>query len=153
MLTALLISFVVALAAPAVHRVLGDRASWVLAALPLGLFATFAARIPAVSAEGAVTQVVPWVPSFGVNLSFYLDGLSLLFALLITGLGALIVIYTGSYLAGHRDLGRFYLALLLFMSAMLGLVLSSNLIALFVFWELTSFASYLLFGFKHEDEE
>ena len=153
MLTALLISFVVALAAPAVHRVLGRRASWALAVLPLGLFATFAARIPAVSAEGAVTQVVPWVPSFGVNLSFYLDGLSLLFVLLITGLGALIVIYAGSYLAGHRDLGRFYLALLLFMSAMLGLVLSSNLIALFVFWELTSFASYLLIGFKHEDED
>jgi multicomponent Na+:H+ antiporter subunit A len=152
MLAAVLISFAVALAAPVVHRAAGARAGWLLALLPLGLFAYFASFVPAVSTAGPVAQVVPWVPSFGVALSFYLDGLSLLFALLITGLGTLIVVYAGGYLAGHRDLGRFYLSLLLFMSAMLGLVLSSNLIALFVFWELTSFASYLLIGFKHEDE-
>jgi multicomponent Na+:H+ antiporter subunit A len=111
-----------------------------------------ASSVPEVLEGGAVRQSVPWVPSFGVHLSFYLDGLSLLFALLITGMGALILIYAGDYLKGHPQLGRFYLYLLLFMSAMLGLVLSDNLIALFVFWELTSFSSYLLIGFKHEDE-
>ena len=73
----------------------------------------------ALTMDGAVTQFVPWVPSFGVNLSFYLDGLSLLFVLLITGLGTLVLLYASSYLKGHRDQGRFYLALLLFMSAML----------------------------------
>ena len=152
MLTVLLVSFVVALCAPLVHRALGDRAGWALAALPAGLFAFFAAQISRVTDTGAVLETTPWVPSFGVNLTFYLDGLSLLFALLITGLGTLVVVYAGGYLKGDRDLGRFYLALLLFMSAMLGLVLSSNLIALFVFWELTSFSSYLLIGYKHDDE-
>ena len=153
MLTAVLVSFAVALGAPLVHRALGDRAGWALAALPAGLFAYFVARVPDVTAGGGALESTPWVPSFGVDLTFYLDGLSLLFALLITGLGTLVVVYAGGYLRGDRDLGRFYLALLLFMSAMLGLVLSSNLIALFVFWELTSFSSYLLIGYKHDYPE
>ncbi|MEM1116723.1 MAG: putative monovalent cation/H+ antiporter subunit A [Bacteroidota bacterium] len=152
MLTLVLVSFAVALLAPAVHRALGDRAGWALALLPAGLFALFAARLPEIAAEGRVVEQTPWVPSFDVAFTLTLDGLSLLFVLLITGLGTLVVIYAGGYLKGHKDLGRFYLALLLFMSAMLGLVLSSNLIALFVFWELTSFSSYLLIGFKHDDE-
>ncbi|MEM1041307.1 MAG: putative monovalent cation/H+ antiporter subunit A [Bacteroidota bacterium] len=153
MLTILLLSFAVALAAPLAHRALGDRAGWVLALVPLGLLAYFASLAPAVLATGGLAETTPWVPTFGVDLAFYLDGLSLLFVFLITGLGTLVVVYAGGYLKGHRDLGRFYLALLLFMSAMLGLVLSNNLIALFVFWELTSFSSYLLIGFKHEVEE
>jgi multicomponent Na+:H+ antiporter subunit A len=153
MLTALLVAFAVALAAPLVHRVAGARTGWALAVLPAGLFAYFAARIPEVAAGGPTVERTAWVPSFDANLTFYLDGLSLLFALLITGLGTLVVLYAGGYLKGDRDLGRFYLALLLFMGAMLGLVLSSNLVALFVFWELTSFSSYLLIGYKHETEE
>ncbi len=153
MLTVLLVSFVVALGAPLVYRALGDRAGWALALLPAGLFAFFAGQVGRVTTESAVLESTPWVPSFGVDVTLYLDGLSLLFALLITGLGTLVVIYAGGYLRGDRDLGRFYLALLLFMSAMLGLVLSSNLIALFVFWELTSFSSYLLIGYKHDYEE
>ena len=152
MFIALLIVFAVALAAPWVHRAAKAQTGLVLALLPLGLFGYFLSLMPAVLAGGAVAERMAWVPSFGVELAFYLDGLSGLFALLITGLGALVVLYAGGYLKGHRDLGRFFLALLLFMGAMLGLVLSSNLIALFVFWELTSFASYLLIGFKHEDE-
>jgi multicomponent Na+:H+ antiporter subunit A len=85
-----------------------------------------------------------------VSLSFALDGLSLLFALLVTGIGALILVYAGGYLAGKRELGRFYAILLLFMASMLGLVLADNLITIFVFWELTSVTSYLLIGFEHE---
>ncbi|MEM0962961.1 MAG: putative monovalent cation/H+ antiporter subunit A [Bacteroidota bacterium] len=153
MLTALLIAFAVALAAPAIHRVAGDRSGWLLALLPAGLFAFFAARLPQVAIGEPLVEQTAWVPSFDVSVSLYLDGLSLLFVLLITGLGTLVVLYASGYLAGDRDLGRFYLALLLFMGAMLGLVLSSNLIALFVFWELTSFSSYLLIGYKHETEE
>jgi len=85
-------------------------------------------------------------------LSWRLDGLSLLFALLISGIGALVVVYSSAYLQDHRDLGRFYLYLLAFMSSMLGLVLSDNLIALFVFWELTGLTSYMLIGFDSERE-
>src|SRR5690625_7067455 len=79
-----------------------------------------------------------------------LDGLSLLFALLISFIGTFILIYAGSYLRGHRYLGRFYAIILCFMASMLGVVLSDNLISLFVFWELTSITSYLLIGFDHE---
>ena len=100
----------------------------------------------------AIGLCYPWVPSLGVTLSFYLDGLSLLFALLICGIGALVLIYSSGYLKGHRHLGRFYAFILLFMASMLGTVLADNLLTLFVFWELTSFSSYLLIGFEHGRE-
>jgi multicomponent Na+:H+ antiporter subunit A len=80
-----------------------------------------------------------------------LDGLALLFALLITGIGTLILVYTGGYFKGSASLPRILSLLLFFMGAMLGLVLCDNLIFLFVYWELTSISSYLLIGFKHED--
>jgi multicomponent Na+:H+ antiporter subunit A len=92
----------------------------------------------------------PWIPSLGVNLSFYVDGLGLLFALLISGIGLLVMLYASRYLAGHPYLHRFYAILLLFMISMLGVVLADNVLVLFIFWELTSVTSYLLIGFDHE---
>ncbi len=153
MLPATLACFLAALAAPALHRRAREATAWLLGALSLGLFAYFAARLPAIVGGATIRQAVAWVPGLEVDLAFLLDGLSLVFALLITGLGGLIVIYAGPYLRGHRDRGRFFLAFMLFMGAMLGLVLSDNLITLFVFWELTSFASYFLIGFDHERPE
>ena len=91
-----------------------------------------------------------WAPSLGLSLSFNLDGLGLLFATLITGIGALIVLYASRYLAGHAQASRFYASLFAFMGAMLGVVLSDNILTLFVFWELTGFTSFLLIGFEHE---
>ena len=91
-----------------------------------------------------------WAPSLGLSLSFNLDGLGLLFALLITGIGALIVLYASRYLDGHPHASRFYASLFGFMGAMLGVVLSDNILTLFVFWELTGFTSYLLIGFEHD---
>ena len=120
-----------------------------LASVPLGLAVFFASHAPQV-ANGPLRASVPWVPSLGVAFSARLDGLSLLFALLITGIGALVVLYAGAYLKGHPQLGRFYVTLLLFMAAMLGLVLADDLLYLFVCWELTSITSYLLIGFNHE---
>jgi multicomponent Na+:H+ antiporter subunit A len=121
----------------------------VLAAAPFALFLLLASLVPDVAAA-PLRMAMPWVPSLGVSLSARLDGLSLLFGLLITGIGTLIVVYAGAYLKGHPQLGRFYLTLLLFMAAMLGLVLADDLLYLFVCWELTSITSYLLIGFKHE---
>jgi multicomponent Na+:H+ antiporter subunit A len=89
----------------------------------------------------------------GIRLSFRFDGLSILFALLITGIGTLVYVYGTTYLADRRDLPRFWAYLTLFMVSMLGLTLSENLIALFVFWELTSISSYLLIGIDHERQE
>jgi multicomponent Na+:H+ antiporter subunit A len=151
MVVATAIAFLGALTAPWFYRWLGQAAGWVLALLPLSLTVYFASLLPTVVAGQTVRQGVAWVPSLGVNFSFYLDGLSLLFALLITGIGTFIVIYSGGYLKGHPDLGRFYLVILLFMASMLGLVLADNIVTLFVMWELTSLTSYLLIGFNHSE--
>jgi multicomponent Na+:H+ antiporter subunit A len=107
---------------------------------------------PAILRGETITEVQRWTPTLDINLHFYLDGLSLLFALLVTGFGTLIMVYAGGYLKGNPQLGRFYLYLTLFMTAMLGMVLSGNLFCLFVCWELTSITSYLLIGFGHEKE-
>lgn len=125
---------------------------WFLGLIPLSLVLGFATLLPLVTAGGRLRVAYPWVPTLGVNLSFMVDGLSLAFALIVSGVGLLIVVYAGGYMAGDPQLARFYLYLFLFMSAMLGLVLADNLVTLFVFWELTSITSFLLIGFKHQYE-
>ncbi|XWX04507.1 proton-conducting transporter membrane subunit [Aggregatilineales bacterium SYSU G02658] len=97
---------------------------------------------------GAVVRSTEWVPELGISLSFYLDGLSLLFGLIITGIGAGIMLYTGYYFDNEEEGLRFMLTLLAFAGAMLGVVLAGNLFTLFVMWELTSITSFLLIGFK-----
>ncbi|RYD71505.1 MAG: hypothetical protein EOP84_24785, partial [Verrucomicrobiaceae bacterium] len=95
-----------------------------------------------------------WVPQLMVNLSFVFDGLSLFYGCVICGIGVLICWYAAEYLDNeYRSHGRFYTYLLLFMTAMLGTVFSNNLLLLFVFWEITGVASFLLIGFLHEDEK
>ena len=103
----------------------------------------------AVSGAGRLIEL-PWAPSLGLSLSFNLDGLGLLFAILITSVGALVVLYASRYIEDHPHASRFYASLFAFMGAMLGVVLSDNILTLFVFWELTGFTSYLLIGFEHE---
>ncbi len=147
----LVLGLTFAAAAPWAPRWAGRWTGAVMAAGPAGVFLYFLRFLPVVGTGGSVDQTVRWAPSLGVDLALHLDGLSLLFALLITGMGALVAWYAGDYLKGDPDLGRFYFALLLFLSAMLGLVLSSNVLVLFVFWELTSFSSYLLIGYRHDD--
>nr|WP_296751840.1 putative monovalent cation/H+ antiporter subunit A [Thioalkalivibrio sp.] len=151
MLYAILSTFVLAALAPWVHRLTGRYSGWVLALLPAALFLYFASFLPAINAGDVVILVTPWMPGLDIQLSFLVDGLSLLFALLISGIGFFIVSYAGRYLEKSRDLGRFYVLILSFMGSMLGLVLADNLVAMFVFWELTSVTSYLLIGYNHED--
>lgn len=139
--------------APVVQRSARGVTGWLLALLPLGFVVYFAGLIGRVAGGEAIRIVYPWVPSLGINLSFYIDGLSLLMALLVSGIGALVVIYAGGYLEGDAQIGRFYTLILLFMGSMLGLVLADNAILIFIFWELTSITSYLLIGYKHEKED
>ena len=153
MVIAVLSGFGASLAAPWLHRLTRGVTGWIIALLPLGLTVYFASFIGSLAAGETFAISYPWVPSLGVSLSFYLDGLSLLFALIISGIGALVIIYAGGYLAGHVLLGRFYAFILMFMASMLGVVLAGNILTLFVFWELTSISSYLLIGFDHEREE
>jgi multicomponent Na+:H+ antiporter subunit A len=119
--------------------------------LPLSLFIYFASHLPVIQQNGAILFQQKWVPSLGINLNFNLDGLSLLFTLLITGIGTLVFFYTTYYLKNHEKLMRFYAFLSIFMAAMLGLVLSNNLITLFIFWELTSISSFFLIGFNNAE--
>jgi multicomponent Na+:H+ antiporter subunit A len=150
MLFAVLSGFILAILAPLIHRFFPRISGWIFAALPAALCAYL--MTVAASGDGTIVQAYSWIPGLGINLSFSLDGLSLLFALLICGIGVLIFIYSAAYLAGHEHQGRFYSFLLGFMASMLGLVLADNLISVFVFWELTSLASYFLIGFDHERE-
>ncbi|MDF1628553.1 MAG: monovalent cation/H+ antiporter subunit A [Alcanivoracaceae bacterium] len=103
---------------------------------------------PSVLVDGELLQAaVPWLPQAGLVLAFRLDGLAWLFALLILGIGLLVIVYGHYYLDKSDSGGRFFSLLLLFMSAMLGVVCSDNLLLLVVFWELTSISSFLLIGY------
>ncbi|MES2666561.1 MAG: monovalent cation/H+ antiporter subunit A [Pseudomonadota bacterium] len=104
---------------------------------------------PAVLAGQVVQARLDWVPALGLNANFMLDGLGLIFALLILGIGLLIILYARFYLDEADPMGRFFTCLLLFQGAMLGIVLSDNILLLLIFWELTSLSSFLLIGFWH----
>ncbi len=124
-----------------------------LAAWPALLACLFASELRQALVTGPRLVEKAWAPSLGLGLAFNLDALGLLFAVLITGIGALVVLYASRYLEGHEDAGRFHGALFAFMGAMLGVALSDNILTLFVFWELTGFTSFLLIGFEHERED
>ncbi|PZM17124.1 putative monovalent cation/H+ antiporter subunit A [Rhizobium tubonense] len=148
----LCLPFVGALAAPILTRILAHNAAWPLALAPGIAFLHFILLLPRIAAGQTVSGGYDWVPGLDLRFSWYLDGLSLTFALLITGIGTLIVLYSGGYLKGHPDQGRFFSFIFLFMGSMLGLVVSDSFLTLFVFWELTSITSFLLIGFDHERE-
>ncbi|MDN4525471.1 Na+/H+ antiporter subunit A [Fictibacillus fluitans] len=120
---------------------------WLVALVPLVLFILFLTHSSGISEGLPAVSLTNWIPSMGIQLSFYLDGLSLLFTLLITGIGFLVVLYSVFYLSKKENLIHFYIYLLLFMGSMLGLVLSDNLFVLYTFWEFTSISSFLLIGF------
>jgi len=108
-----------------------------------------ASLVAEVAAGNPRSVVIDWVPRLGVELAFRLDGLAMLFCLLISGIGTLVIAYSFAYFKGHRDHARLHWLLLAFMISMLGLVLADNVVLLFVFWELTTITSFLLVGFDH----
>jgi len=148
----LLLPFFAAVFAPTLTRLFNHNAAWLLALVPAIMFAHFAGFLGEIADGEVVTGGYQWVPAFNVNFSWYLDGLSLTFALLICGIGALIVLYSGGYLKGHEHLGRFFSFILMFMGSMLGLVVADSFMMFFVYWELTSITSFLLIGFDYKRE-
>jgi multicomponent Na+:H+ antiporter subunit A len=148
-----IVPFLAALAAPFIHRAAGAATGWILAIVPASIFLFLLGFIEPVAERRFVAAAIDWVPSYGLNLSFFVDGLALVFALAISGIGTFILIYSGSYLKGHPHQGRFLAFITAFMGAMLGLVLADNMLALFLFWELTSVTSFLLIGFDHRREK
>lgn len=145
--------FVLAAITPWIEKWAGDKTGWILGAVPLGWTFYLLGHSPAISRGETFLESSAWLADFNVYLSFNLDGLSLIFALLILGIGALVVFYTAGYMHGHPQINRFYSFTLIFMSSMVGVVLADNIIAMFVFWELTSVSSYLLIGFDHKRAE
>ncbi len=141
------------LAAPALRASLSQSAQSALCVLLMAAsFFWLLSALPRLQAEGVLVQTLPWLPSLGISLAFYLDGLALLFGLIITGVGALIFLYAGAYFEAAAEHNRFIVWLLAFAGAMLMLVLSGNLLMLFIAWELTSITSFLLIGFKGKQD-
>ncbi len=134
---------------------LRDAIGYFAALFPLVSFALLAyVGFELQSAQARSVFYIPWIPAFGLSLSLIVDGFSLFFALLVSGMGALTYVYAAGYMgAQYAERPRFYAYLLIFTSAMLGAVLAGNLLALFVFWELTGVASFLLIGFQYETEK
>ncbi len=137
------------------RRLTVTRLAWLLALAPLTAFGLLLGVVADLGHGPALVWRVDWIPSLGLSLSLYFDHLSALFALLVTGIGTLVVVYGGYYFKSkERPWGEwcFLTYLLLFMTAMLGLVLAGDVITLFIFWEGTSITSFLLIAYKTEDE-
>ena len=127
--------------------------SGLLALAPLTAFGFLLSYLPDLQANLVFTWKIRWLPSMGFDAAFYLDSLSFLFALLITFIGTLIVVYAGQYFKGDPSAWRFLTFLLLFMGTMLGLVMAGDVLTLFMFWEGTSIVSFLLVAYNNKDEE
>jgi multicomponent Na+:H+ antiporter subunit A len=109
--------------------------------------------------SGGGAESFAWAPSWGLTFALKFDGLSAVYGLLATGIGALVLIYSSAYLPRHlhhhgrdpREATPFYALILLFMGAMVGLVMADDLILLFIFWDLTAIVSYFLIGFDRDE--
>ena len=145
--------FSLAVATPLLRKLFGNYTGWFLALFPFSGFIWFLTLLPEINQGLILEQRFEWLPAFDLYFSFYADGLSVFFSLLILGIGAFILIYAGYYMKGYPMQGRFLAYMVLFMASMFGIVVAGNLISLFVFWELTSISSYLLIGYNHEKPE
>jgi len=151
---AIIIPFLAATLIPFIYkRVPQINIGWFVLIVPIILFIGLARYIPTVSAGEQYIKTISWIPSAGINFTTHLDGLSLIFGLLITGVGSLVILYSIYYLSARESLGHFYVYLLLFMGAMLGLIFSDNMMVLYVFWELTSISSFLLIAFWYHRKQ
>jgi len=131
--------------APRIHT------GWFVIIVPLMLFVYFLTYFPLQSGSTPIIQSVSWIASLGIDFTLHLDGLSLMFVLIITGIGSLVILYSIYYMSKDREaLHNFYVYLLIFMGAMLGIVMSDNLMVLYVFWEATSVSSFLLIAYWYQ---
>ena len=127
--------------------------AWSAALAPAVAMALLLSNVSTVFGGTTVFYHQPWLPLLGLDLNLRLDGLSLMFALLITGIGLLVILYSRYYLSENDSLGKLYALLQLFMMAMLGIVMADNILLLVVFWELTSLSSFLLIGYWSDDTD
>ncbi len=144
--------FAAAVLIVALGRRVGPRAGWLVLAAATG---SLLALLPAARSPGVDVVRVPWMPALGIDFALRADGFGLLLAGMVAGIGALVAAYALGYLAGDDParLRRFYAALAAFMGSMLGIALADDLILFFVCWELTSVTSFLLIGYRSDDED
>lgn len=152
MLNLLIIYFLLALGNFILPKRIKSQKAIFIAAVQLVTFFWFAGKIQFISAGNPENVFINWVPELGLNIGFLLDGLSMAFALLVSGIGALVFLYAHTYMKSYEFSDKFFFYLFLFSGAMLGLVLSENLIQLFIFWEFTTVLSFFLISFFHEKE-
>jgi multicomponent Na+:H+ antiporter subunit A len=147
--------FLLAIFVPLLHKYFKRiHTGWFVLLLPILLFIYFIGNLGKTMDGHTYLSTMNWIPSMGINFAVYLDGLGLLFALLITGIGSLVVLYSIYYLSKEKEaLNTFYVYLLMFMGAMLGVVLSDNMLVLYSFWELTSISSFLLISYWYHREK
>ncbi|MCM3705458.1 MULTISPECIES: Na+/H+ antiporter subunit A [Cytobacillus] len=152
---AIISPFLLAILVPIAYKLFRQiHTGWFVLPLPILLFSYFISYLSITSDQQSVTKSFSWIPALGIDFAAKVDGLGLLFALLISGIGSLVVLYSIYYLDKNKEqLNTFYVYLLLFMGAMLGVVLSDNLIVLYTFWEFTSFSSFLLIGYWYHREK
>src|SRR5690606_32534369 len=149
---AVLVPFLFVIIIPVLYKFTKNiHTGWIALFAPVSLFIYFFQFFEINKPVEAKIETVKWISSLGIDITLYLDSLSLLFALLITGIGSLVILYSIFYLSKEREkLQNFYAYLMLFMGAMLGSVLSDNLLVLYTFWELTSVSSFLLIAFWYQ---
>ena len=120
---------------------------WFVLPVPFVIVSYLFTLIPNIQSGSNMYKPLNFMPRIGMNFDVYIDGLGLLFAILISGIGTLVVIYSIGYLSQDEKLGNFYIYLLMFMAAMLGVVMIDNVLMMYMFWELTSISSFLLIAF------
>lgn len=150
------IPFAYALIVPLLYKKFNAKihTGWFVLVVPLLVFLHLLTYIPPVAKGKIISFTLPWIPSYDINFTAYIDGLSLVFSLIIAGIGLLVTFYSIYYLSKQKEaLHNFYIYLLLFMGSMLGLVFADNIYVLYVFWEITSITSFLLIAYWFEREK
>jgi len=123
---------------------------YLFAAIHLVVFLWLLMQLEPVSRLSPLYETLAWIPEIGIDLDFKLDGLSLIFGLLVSGIGTFVFLFAADYMKKYEGRERFHSFLFLFSGAMLGLVFAENLIVMFIFWELTTVLSFMLISFFHE---
>ncbi|MDX9929826.1 MAG: proton-conducting transporter membrane subunit [Bacteroidales bacterium] len=145
--------FLAGVFSPLLIRLFRKRLGMIVALIPLLIFISLLFVIPSIGVDSVIITGKLFTLTESINLAFRLDGLSITFGLLITGIGAFVFLYSAFYMAKYERQGQFYLYLTLFMGAMTAMVFADNLMALFIFWEITSVTSFLLIGFDYHSEK
>lgn len=149
LLTLIILPFLGAIAAAFMPTHARNREAWFAGAIALISMLLTLSQYTVIASDRLITYQLPWMTAVDLNLSFRMDGLAWLFTMMIQGICLLVILYARYYMSPKDPVPRFFSFLLAFMGAMLGVVLSGNLIQLVIFWELTSLTSFLLIGYWH----